>query len=97
MILEVAYVPVLADRKVEFEAAITAAVDSLLSKSDGFLGYTSHGWGVERPDVFMFSVKWQTLEHHTVGFRGSDLFTQWRAEIGPFFDGTPVVEHFAID
>ncbi|MEI8260443.1 MAG: antibiotic biosynthesis monooxygenase [Actinomycetes bacterium] len=97
MILEVAFVPVLADRKVEFEAAISDAVDTLLSAADGFLGYTSHGWGVERPHVFMFTVAWQTLEHHTVGFRESDLFTQWRAVIGPFFDGTPVVEHFAIN
>jgi hypothetical protein len=31
-----------------------------------------------------------------VGFRESDLFTQWRALIGSHFDGTPVVEHFAV-
>lgn len=96
MILEVGFIPVLADRKAEFETTINAAVENLLSKSEGYLGFTFHGWGVERPNVYMFSVKWETLEHHTVGFRESDLFTQWRALIGPFFDGAPLVEHFAV-
>ena len=96
MILEVGFIPVLADRKAEFETTINAAVENLLSKSEGYLGFTFHGWGIERPNVYMFSVKWETLEHHTVGFRESDLFTQWRALIGPFFDGAPLVEHFAV-
>lgn len=96
MILEVGFIPVLADRKADFETTINAAVENLLSKSEGYLGFTFHGWGIERPNVYMFSVKWETLEHHTVGFRESDLFTQWRAIIGPFFDGAPLVEHFAV-
>ena len=96
MILEVGFIPVLEDRKAEFETTINAAVENLLSKSGGYLGFTFHGWGIERPNVYMFSVKWETLEHHTVGFRESDLFTQWRAIIGPFFDGAPLVEHFAV-
>lgn len=96
MILEVGFIPVLEDRKAEFETTITAAVETLLSKSDGFLGFTFHGWGIERPNVYMFSVKWETLEHHTVGFRESERFTEWRSIIGPFFDGAPLVEHFAV-
>jgi len=94
MILEVGFIPVLEDQKNEFEIAITDAVERLLSKSEGYLGFTFHGWGIERPNVYMFSVMWETLEHHTVGFRESDLFAQWRAIIGPFFDGAPLVEHF---
>lgn len=96
MILEVGFIPVLEDRKAEFETTITAAVETLLSKSDGFLGFTFHGWGIERPNVYMFSVKWETLEHHTAGFRESERFTEWRSIIGPFFDGAPLVEHFAV-
>jgi len=96
MILEVGFIPVLDDRKNEFEVAINDAVESLLSKAEGFLGFTFHGWGIERPNVYMFTVAWETLEHHIVGFRESDRFTQWRAIIGPFFDGTPLVEHFTV-
>jgi heme-degrading monooxygenase HmoA len=39
-------------------------------------------------------VHWQTLEDHTVGFRGSPAFTEWRGHIGSFFESPPVVEHF---
>ena len=96
MILEVGFIPVFEDRKDEFETTINAAVENLLSKSEGYLGFTFHGWGIERPNLYMFTVAWETLEHHTVGFRESDRFTQWRTEISPFFDGAPLVEHFAV-
>jgi hypothetical protein len=43
----------------------------------------------------MLRIEWATLEDHTVGFRGSPAFTQWRAQVGPFFATAPVVEHFA--
>ena len=94
MILEVGFIPVLDGRQAEFEVTINDAVENLLSKSDGYRGFTCHGWGIERPNVYMFSVAWETLEHHTVGFRESDRFAEWRALIGPFFDGAPFVEHF---
>ena len=37
---------------------------------------------------------WQTLENHTVDFRGSPAFADWRAIVGPFFAAPPAVEHF---
>jgi len=30
----------------------------------------------------------------TVGFRGSPAVAEWRGLIGPFFESSPVVEHF---
>ena len=36
----------------------------------------------------------ESLEAHITGFRGSEAFSQWRAIIGPFFDGQPVVDHY---
>ena len=64
-------------------------------RAAGFVEFEAHGWCVERPSVYLFTIRWETLEHHTEGFRGSDLFTRWRALIGPHFDGAPQVEHFA--
>jgi heme-degrading monooxygenase HmoA len=49
--------------------------------------------GVESPSSFVLIVEWDSLEAHTVGFRGSEGFGRWRAAIGPFFAGTPSVEH----
>ena len=38
---------------------------------------------------------WMVLVlYHTVGFRQSAAFTQWREVIGPFFQSPPNVEHF---
>ncbi|EYD77930.1 Antibiotic biosynthesis monooxygenase [Rubellimicrobium mesophilum DSM 19309] len=36
---------------------------------------------------------WASLEDHTVGFRGSEAFTQWRALVSPHFAAPPVVTH----
>ncbi|ADP85122.1 antibiotic biosynthesis monooxygenase family protein [Pseudofrankia inefficax] len=51
--------------------------------------------GVESPSSFVLIVEWASLEAHTEGFRGSEGFGRWRAAIGPFFAGTPSVEHVA--
>ena len=39
-------------------------------------------------------VDWETLEHHTVGFRGSAVYLEWKALLHHFYDPFPVVEHF---
>ena len=51
--------------------------------------------GIEEPDTFVLVVWWQTLEDHTVGFRGSDRYQQWRALLHDFYDPFPTVKHFA--
>ena len=50
--------------------------------------------GIERPSAFLLVIAWETLEDHTVGFRGGELFVEWRALIGPFFAEPPEVEHW---
>ena len=77
------------------EELAQGTVNAVLAHADGFLGFTGHGWGVERPQVYLFTIKWTTLEAHVEGFRASPAFAQWRALIGPHFDGAPVVEHFS--
>jgi hypothetical protein len=36
------------------------------------------------------------VEDHMVGFRESELFTQWRGLIGPFFANPPEVTHWEL-
>ena len=52
--------------------------------------------GIENPERFVLQIFWDTLEDHTVGFRESPLFTDWRAIVGPFFAAPPHVEHFEL-
>lgn len=96
MIREVAHVTVLAGHNSDFERDLQRAATEILPQSNGMLSFTGVGWCVERPQVYMFTIDWETLEDHTVGFRESDLFAQWRELIGTHFDGAPTVEHFAV-
>jgi heme-degrading monooxygenase HmoA len=50
--------------------------------------------GIEHPLVYRLLVHWRTLEDHTVHFRGSEDFQQWRRLVGHCFDGPPVVQHY---
>ena len=95
MVLEVAHVTVLPGHEEAFVTSLRQAAEEVLPRSAGFVEFHAHGWCVERPNVYLFTIRWERLEDHTVGFRDSDLFTQWRAHIGPHFDGAPTVEHFA--
>lgn len=76
----------------KFEAAYAQARE-LLAQTDGFLWAHMHR-GIERPDSYLLLVGWESLEAHTVDFRESERFPQWRALIGPYFAATPTVEHY---
>jgi heme-degrading monooxygenase HmoA len=92
MIVELAHITVTAGREDEFEAAFPSAI-AVLATSRGYFAHELRR-SVETPNRYVLRVEWGTLEDHTVGFRGSPAFAQWRAIIGPFFASSPVVEHF---
>jgi heme-degrading monooxygenase HmoA len=96
VIREVAQIPVKSDLHAEFEAALADATAKILPRVVGFIEFVNVGWCWERPDVYMFTIDWETLEAHEVGFRQSEQFTEWRTIIGPYFDGPAVVEHFSL-
>lgn len=49
--------------------------------------------GIENPEDFLLLVWWETLEDHTIGFRESPAFTEWRAILSPLFATPPAVVH----
>ena len=93
MVLERAQFRIVPGREDEFEQAFEQA-KLVLARSKGFLGATLSR-GVESPSTYLLLVEWETLEDHTVGFRESPAFGEWRGLIGHLFDGAPDVEHFA--
>lgn len=95
MVLEVAEITIPPGKQAEFDAAITHGLETVLSKSPGYRAHQVHK-GVESPERYILMVWWETLEAHTVQFRQSPLFGQWRAIVGPFFAVPPRVEHFAL-
>lgn len=95
MILEVADLTIDPARQVAFEADICRGVETVISHAQGFRGYKVNR-SQETAGRYLLTIYWQTLEDHTVGFRGSDAFGQWRAIVGPYFLRPPVVEHFEL-
>ena len=92
MILEVAQIRIKAGQAEAFEAAFAQA-ERLLAGVEGYLSHEMHRC-VEQPDQYLLLAQWRRVEDHTVGFRGSERFTEWRRLIGPFFEGMPLVLHY---
>ena len=95
MILEVADIHIQPGQQAAFDEAIQRGLKTVISRAKGFKGWKVNK-GVESPERYMLMVFWETLEDHTVAFRGGPLFAEWRAIVGPFFASAPVVEHFTL-
>ncbi len=91
MITEIAQIDVKPGTEKEFETAVAKA-RAAFGRSKGFHGFELHR-SIEKPQRYRLLVKWDTVEDHTVGFRGSDNFTEWRGLVGPYFASPPEVEH----
>lgn len=95
MILEVADIRICTGQQAAFDAAIRRGVDTVIAHARGFRGYKINK-GIESPERYLLMIFWETLESHTVDFRGSAAFADWRAIVGPFFAQPPQVEHFTL-
>ena len=95
MILELADIRIPPGKQAEFDAAIIKGVETVASKAKGFRGYKVNQ-GIESPERYVLMIFWDTLEHHTVDFRGSPALAEWRAIVGPYFAEPPKVEHFTL-
>ncbi|MFC5473417.1 antibiotic biosynthesis monooxygenase family protein [Paraherbaspirillum soli] len=95
MILELADIRIHPGQQLAFDAAIQRGVEQIISKAKGFVGFKIHK-GIESPERYVLTIVWQTLENHTVDFRESPAFAEWRAIVGPFFAAAPTVEHFSL-
>lgn len=93
MITEIAQIDVKPGSESDFEAAVAKAL-AAFGRSKGFHGLELHR-SIEKPQRYRLMVKWKTLENHTVDFRGSADFTEWRGLVGGFFASPPEVEHTA--
>jgi heme-degrading monooxygenase HmoA len=94
MILEVAILTVKPGQEREFEAAFEKAQEIIAAMT----GYVSHQLQhcMEQPGRYLLLVNWTTLEDHTVGFRQSAQYQEWRALLHHFYDPFPEVQHYQV-
>lgn len=95
MILELVDIRIQPGKQAEFDVAIERGLKETIAKAKGFCGYKVNK-GIESPERYVLQIFWETLENHTVDFRGSPAFTEWRSIVGPYFANPPVVEHFTL-
>lgn len=92
MILEVAILNVKLNQEKEFEKTFKEAQLIISSMN----GYVSHQLKkcIEKTHRYILLVNWERLEDHTIGFRESREYQEWRTLLHHFYDPFPDVEHY---
>jgi heme-degrading monooxygenase HmoA len=93
MILEIAQLQIRPGQRAAFEAAFANA-QKIIASMPGYLGHELQHC-LENEHRYALLVKWNTLEDHTIGFRQSAEYQNWRALLHHFYDPFPTVEHYA--
>jgi heme-degrading monooxygenase HmoA len=94
MVLELAIIDIKAGTNADFEHNLDQA-QSVLTRAEGYLKHEFQKC-MERENRYILLIHWTSLEAHTEGFRGSELFKEWRGYIGQFFANPPLVEHYEL-
>jgi heme-degrading monooxygenase HmoA len=92
MVLEAAILNIREGQGEAFEAEFKRASPIIAS----IPGYISHDLQkcIETPHRYILLVNWETLEAHTVGFRQSPKYQEWKQLLHHFYNPFPTVEHF---
>jgi heme-degrading monooxygenase HmoA len=92
MILEVAVLNIKSGQSDAFEAAFKQASPIIAAVR----GYKSHTLQkcIETPDQYLLLAWWETLEAHTIGFRESVGYQEWKRLLHHFYSPFPTVEHY---
>ncbi|RKN85601.1 antibiotic biosynthesis monooxygenase family protein [Paenibacillus ginsengarvi] len=91
-VLEVAILQVKAGMTASFEESFKRA-SRIISGMKGYRGHELQRC-LEDDHRYVLLVKWDTLEDHTVGFRGSSEYAEWKSLLHHYYDPFPTVEHY---
>lgn len=92
MVLEVAMLNIRPGSESAFEAAFQKA-SSIISSMPGFVSHQLQRC-IEMPNRYVLLVHWTSLEAHTIGFRGSPEYQDWKRLLHHFYHPFPIVEHY---
>jgi len=94
LILEVVNWVVKPNQEKAFESAFEKA-QKILS---GMCGYRSHQFQkcIEKPNRYILLVEWETLKDHTVGFRESTQYQEYKALLNQYYEPGATMEHYEV-
>lgn len=92
MILEAVILNVIPNQTEAFERNFHAA-SAIICKMKGYVAHELQKC-IEVENKYLLLIKWETLEDHTIGFRNSAEYQEWKKLLHHFYETFPVVEHF---
>ena len=92
MVLEVAILDIKTGMEKDFERSFKDA-QLIISSMKGYLSHQLQKC-IEKPNRYILLVNWASLDDHTIGFRGSPEYQQWKGLLHHYYDPLPSVEHF---
>lgn len=92
MILEAAILFIKPDLSNKFEVDFAKASQYIASVR-GYLGHRLEKC-LEVENKYLLLVNWNTLEDHTIGFRNSEAYLEWRRILHEYYEPFPIVEHY---
>jgi heme-degrading monooxygenase HmoA len=92
VILEVAGLDIRPGQEAAFEKSFAQA-QNLIALMQGYVSHELRQC-VENRSRYLLLVTWQTLEDHTVGFRSSSKYQEWKALLHHYYEPFPAVEHY---
>ncbi len=93
MILEVSILDIKPGLTAEFENAFKKAL-TIIATMPGYISLELQRC-IETANRYILLVHWQKLEDHTIGFRQSPQYQEWRSLLHHFYEPFPEVEHYA--
>ena len=92
MVLEMAVLQVIKGEEQNFEKDFAIASQFIQS----IPGYDGHSLRkcLEEENKYLLLVNWEKLEDHTVGFRESEAYLEWKRLLHHYYNPFPVVEHY---
>ena len=92
MILEVAILNVKIWQEKDFENDFLIA-SKFISPIKGYLKHSLQKC-LEHKNQYILLVEWENLEDHTIGFRESSQYLEWKKILHHYYDPFPKVEHY---
>ncbi len=93
MILEAAFLYVKKGAEVQFEKDFEIA-GQYISLIQGYSGHSLRKC-IEQENKYILLVDWENLEDHTIGFKQSEQYLEWKNLLHHYYEPFPIVEHFS--
>jgi heme-degrading monooxygenase HmoA len=94
MILEVAMLNVKIGQERQFELDFARA-GQFISSINGYIKHSLRRC-LEQNNKYILLVDWENLEDHTIGFRQSPQYLEWKSLLHHYYEPFPTVEHYEL-